>query len=205
MSAKKFNRLMIILLAVCLCGAFAMVYFGNTIMRNSSRSLVDVKLKNVSLDIQEQNYLQARKDLEKYSELSTVIQQVLPKSKDQAQAVAELYKIGDETGILIDKVQFSSSSLGQRTSSSSTGTTASSSSVTQASPVAGMTGVLGMDVTISLQPASGKSIAYNSMIAFLQKIEVNRRNMQIKQISVSSDTKNGGVTFQLTLTIFVKP
>jgi hypothetical protein len=209
MNAKKFNRLLIAFLILVIVGAAAMLFFGNSFMKNSANQLISTKLDNIGYDTEEQTYLQARKDLEKYRNLSEVIQKILPKSKDQAQAVGELYKIGDETGIIIEKVQFSNSTLGQKVAASSTtnqnSTTKSNSGITQAQPVAGMPGVLGMDVSVSLLPVSGKTISYDNMIKFLQKVEVNRRNMQIKQISVQTDTKNGGVTFQLTLTIFVKP
>jgi hypothetical protein len=210
MNAKRFNRLMIALLALVILGGGVMLYFGNHFMQKSANQLIATKLDNIGYDTEEQTYLQARKDLEKYHDLSEVIQKILPKSKDQAQAVSELYKIGDETGIIIDKIQFPNSTLGQKTTTPTSTNNQNSSatnspSVTQALPVTGMPGVLGMDIAISLQPGSGKTISYANMIKFLQKVEVNRRNMQIKQIAVQTDTKNGGVTFQMTLTIFVKP
>jgi len=68
-----------------------------------------------------------------------------------------------------------------------------------------MPGVLGINIDISLQPVSGKSISYDNMIKFLQKVEANRRSMQIQHISVKADSQNGGVTFDATLTIFIKP
>ncbi|HUD03290.1 MAG TPA: hypothetical protein VMR51_00640 [Patescibacteria group bacterium] len=208
MTAKKFYFIMIGLLALSIAGAIAMLYFGNSLMQKNANKLVNAKLSNVSADTEEQSYLNARKDLEKYSSLNATIQKILPKSKDQAQAVKELYQIGDETGIVIDKIQFPTSTLGQKTATtSSTATTASSAAsvVTQAQPVTGMPGVLGIDIEIGLLPASGKSISYDNMIKFLQNVEANRRSMQIKNISVQADTQNGGITFDATLTIFIKP
>jgi hypothetical protein len=196
------------LLAIVIIGAGGMIYFGNFLMKKNSNSLINTKLGNVGADAQEQTYLKARKDLEKYSGLNATIQNVLPKDKDQAAAVAELYSIGDETGITIDKIIFPSSTLGQKSTATTASTTVgatASPTVTQAVTIPGIPGVLGIDVTIDLKPASGKSISYDNMISFLQKVELNRRSMQIKNISVQSDTTNGGVTFNATLTIFVKP
>ena len=186
----------LILLVLATAGGLG---FSNIFMKKSADKLIGTKLDNIAYDNQEQTYLQARKDLEKYAALNEIMQKVLPKSKDQAQAVSELYKIGDETNIKVESIQFPSSSLGSKT------TDASASSVTQAKSVDGMPGVLGIDITVQLAPTHGDSISYDDMISFLQKVEVNRRSMQIKQITVNADTKNGGVTFELTLTIFVKP
>jgi len=207
MTAKKTYFVMIGVLILFIVGTFATLYFGNSYMKKSATSLVNTKLDNVGSDAEEQTYLQARKDLEKYKSLNDTISKILPKSKDQAQAVKELYRIGDETGIVVDKIQFPVSTLGQKTAAATAPTTpaTAATTVTQAKAVDGMPGVMGIDIQIGLQPAYGKSITYNNMISFLQKVENNRRSMQIKQIDVQTDTQNGGVTFNLTLTIFVKP
>jgi hypothetical protein len=196
MTAKNTHKLLMTVLILLIIIAASALIVSSYIMQKSANKLIQAKLDNVGYDSEEQTYLQARKDLDEYSALNEIIQKILPKNKDQAQAVSELYKIGDETGITIASVTFPSSTLGQKSSSSN--------SVTQAKAVDGMTGVLGIDIAIELQPASGASISYDNMISFLQKVEVNRRSMQIKQITVNADTVNGGVTFNMTLTIFVK-
>jgi hypothetical protein len=196
MSAKNTYKLLIILLIFLIVIAASALFVSNFMMQKSGDKLIQAKLDNVGYDSEEQTYLQARKDLDEYSVLNEIIQKILPKTKDQAQAVSEIYKIGDETGITIASITFPSSTLGQKSGNSN--------SVTQAKTVDGMPGVLGIDIAIELQPASGASISYDSMISFLQKVEVNRRSMQIKQITANADTVNGGVTFNMTLTIFVK-
>lgn len=219
MTAKKTFYMMLSMLVILVIGSVAMLYFGNSFMKKSSISLINAKLDNVAYDSEEQTYLKSRKDLDKYKALNETISKILPKSKDQAQAVKELYRIGDETGIIIDKIQFPSSTLGQKTAAAAatptptnnkaseptTAATPTTTSITQAKAVEGMPGVLGIDIQIGLQPAYGATISYDNMIRFLQKVENNRRSMQIKQINVHADTKNGGVTFDLTLTIFIKP
>jgi hypothetical protein len=196
MTAKNIHKLLMIMLILLIVIAASALIFSNYMMRKSTDKLIQAKLDNIGFDSEEQTYLQARKDLDEYAALNEIIQKILPKSKDQAQAVSELYKIGDETGITIASIQFPSSSLGEKSTNSN--------SVTQAKAVDGMPGVMGIDIAIELQPATGASISYANMISFLQKIEVNRRSMQIKQITVNADTVNGGVTFNVTLTIFVK-
>ena len=195
-------------------GAGAMIYFGYSFMNKSSDSLVTAKLDNIGAEEQEVNYIQARKDLEKYKSLSELLSNILPKDKDQARAVRELYKIGDETNISVDSIQFPASSLGQKAPATSTTTPSTTApttpaptgpTVTQAKAVEGMSGVLGIDVDLTLKPETGNSIPYDNMIKFLHKLELNRRSMQIKKITVKPDAKNGGVTFNVTLTIFIKP
>lgn len=213
MTAKKLYFTLIITICLLIVGAGAMMYFGYSFMKKSSDTLVTAKLDNVAAEEQEVNYLQAKKDLEKYKSLGDLLSYILPKDKDQARAVRELYKIGEETNISVDSIQFPASSLGQKAAATTNATTPTTNTtpatptttVTQAKSVEGMTGVLGIDVDITLKPESGNSIPYDNMIKFLQKLELNRRSMQIKKITVKPDAKNGGVTFNVTLTIFIKP
>lgn len=208
MTAKRLYFILLASMGLLVVGAGAMVYFGYNFMSKSSDSLVNAKLENIAIEEQEINYAKARKDLEKYEDLGVLLRDVLPKEKDQALAVRELYNIGDETNISVDSIQFPASSLGQKpatTAGGTTPTTTTNSTVTQAKAVEGLSGVLGIDVELTLKPKSGTSIPYDNMIQFLQKVELNRRSMQIKKITVTPDAKNGGLTFNITLTIFVKP
>jgi type II secretory pathway component PulM len=196
MNAKKAYYVFIAILALCILGVFVTIYIGNGIMQKSSSKLVQTKLEDISADTKEQTYLQARKNLEEYSSLNETISQILPSTKDQAQAVKNLYQIGDANGIIVSDIQFPTSTLGE---------SSSSESVTQAEKVKDMPGVLGIDINVKLKSVSGDTINYGDLIKFLQEVELNRRSMQIKQITVNADQERGGVQAQLTLTIFVKP
>jgi len=197
-------------LLLLIVGAGAMIYFGTSFMKKSSESLVNAKLDNYATDEQENNFVQAKKDLNKYKDLGALVDKILPKDKDQARAVSELYKMASESGIAIDKIQFPSSTLGQKamtvttgSSTTSTPTTAATTTktVTQAKAVDGLKSVLGIDIEI----ASSKNLKYDNMIKFLQKIESNRRSMQVKKIVVHPDLEKNVLNFELTVTIFVKP
>ncbi len=190
----------------------ATVYFGSTLLKKSSDKLLSAKLDNRVVEKQEELYIQAKKNLVKYEELGNTIAKVLPKDKDQARAVEELYKIGDETGIDIVSISFPASTLGVKAAKPAAGTTntattpsAAKSSVTQAKPVDGIQGVQGIDINLTLEPSRGQTISYNQMLNFLNKVQNNRRNMQITQVSVQPDVKNGGLNFSVSLRIFVKP
>jgi hypothetical protein len=205
MTAKKLYYAMTGALFLLVVGAGAMIYFGTSFMKKSSESLVSAKLDNYATDEQENNFVQAKKDLAKYKDLGALVDKILPKDKDQARAVSELYKMASESGTTIDKIQFPSSTLGQKiATSSATDTTtpvAATNTVTQAKAVDGLKSVLGIDIEIS----SGKNLKYDNMIKFLQKIESNRRSMQVKKIVVHPDLEKNVLNYEVTVTIFVKP
>lgn len=211
MNAKKLYMILVGGIIGLSVVSLALLYVAGLIMQKSANNLVSVKLDNLALDEQEKAYLQARKDLEKYKDLAATIENVLPKSKDQARAVREIYKIGDESNIAIDKISFSSSTLGQKTSSVSTSSKSTTQVLSQAKAVDGMPGVLGVDMDMALRSSkSSKSyISYSDLLNFLQKVELNRRSMQIKKLSVEVDptatSKDNISGVDITVTIFVKP
>ena len=197
--------LSVVVFMIMLAGV--LVYFGNQLMKKSSHNLVNAKLDIMQKDEQEIGYLKAKKDLEKYKDISELVDKVLPKDKDQARAVGEIYKIGSESNISIDRIQFPTSTLGLKTGTTAAGSSATAATatatptVTQAKPVEGLKSVLGIDVEI----ASSPGMKYNDMITFLQKLESNRRSMQVKKIAVRPDLDKKVLSFDITVTIFVKP
>lgn len=200
MNAKRFYYVLVSSLVLLVVGAGAMVYFGTMLMKKTSQTLVDAKLTNLANDTEEANYTQAKKNLLQYSTLSDLVTKILPHDKDQAQAVSEIYKIGSDTGVAITKIEFPSSTLGQKATATS-GTATPSGAVTQAKAVEGLKSVLGIDINIT----ANNDTTYNQMINFLQKIESNRRSMQIKKISVRPNAEKNVLNFDLTVTIYVKP
>ena len=207
MNAKKLYYIMLSVVVFMIMLAGVLVYFGNQLMKKSSHNLVNAKLDIMQKDEQEIGYLKAKKDLEKYKDISELVDKVLPKDKDQARAVGEIYKIGSESNISIDRIQFPTSTLGLKTGTTAAGSSATAATatatptVTQAKPVEGLKSVLGIDVEI----ASSPGMKYNDMITFLQKLESNRRSMQVKKIAVRPDLDKKVLSFDITVTIFVKP
>jgi hypothetical protein len=190
------------------------MYFGYTSMKASSNSLVNAKLDTMLAEEKEKTFIKAKKDLEKYKGLSETLQKILPKDKDQARAVRELYKISDEAGVSIVSITFPSSTLGARTaappasteaSKTATSSSVAQSTVSQAAPVSGLPGVQGIDLELSVEGQNDNFTQFSRMVTFLQKVEQNRRSMQIKKITVTPDDATRNVKFELTVTIFVKP
>jgi hypothetical protein len=212
MNAKKFYYASlgaVILLLLLLCGS---IYYMNIYLQKGSSTLVQAKLESRVDEEREKYYLQAKKDLEKYKDISATLIKVLPKDKDQAKAVAEIGRIADETGIEIKQISFPSSTLGEKkvaattttTPSSSTPATPSAPSVTQSKPVDGVSGVLGIDTQVQFISTDNKKLTYPQLISFLERIEKNRRTMQVSAISITPKDSNQ-IDAAISIRIFVKP
>lgn len=191
-------------LVVSLLAIVGTVAFANSILQKNSQKLLTVKTDSKVAEEREKYYLQAKKELEKYQDLSTTLEKVLPKDKDEARAVAELYKIGQETGIEITRIAFPTSTLGQKAGSKATAG-AKTPAVTQAKPVDGLPGVLAINTSVELAGSQGENVRYSQILDFLKKIERNRRNMQISQITITPDPKTNELKVTIGLNIFVKP
>lgn len=212
MNAQKVYFGLIAILVLLIGGIGTILYFGNNLLQSRANKLVEAKLDSSVSEELERSYIKASKDLETYKNLGETLALILPKDKDQARAVRELYKIADETNISIDSIRFPNSTLGQKiaaapaaSGSTATPTTPATSTITQAKPVDGIQGVQGIDIDISAIGRSGNTIPYDNMIRFLQGVELNRRSMQVKRMTVSPSETRSGVTFTATLTIFIKP
>ena len=212
MNAKRFYFVSLGLVALLLAGLGAAMYFMNAYLQKGSTGLVGAKLESRVAEEREKYYIQAKKDLEKYKDVSETLVKVLPKDKDQAKAVAEIGRIADETGIKIQQISFPSSSLGEKkaaaatpaTGTTTTTPTATAPSVTQTKPVEGVSGVLGIETNIQFQSSDNTRLTYSQVLAFLEKVEKNRRTMQVSSISITPKDNNN-VAASVTLKIFVKP
>jgi hypothetical protein len=215
MNAKRFYYISLGAVAVLVLLLGGSIYYMNQFLQKGSDELVQAKLASRVDEEREKYYLQAKKDLEKYKDISATLVKVLPKDKDQAKAVAEIGRIADESGIEIKQISFPSSTLGEKkaaatttttntTNSGSTTPTSSTPSVTQAKPVEGVTGVLGIDTQVQFISTENKKLTYTQLITFLEKIEKNRRTMQVSSISITPKNSDQ-IDAAISLRIFVKP
>jgi Tfp pilus assembly protein PilO len=213
MNAKKFYFVSLGIVIGLLLLLGGSIYFMNQYLQKGSNDLVQAKLESRVDEERERYYLQAKKDLEKYKDISATLVKVLPKDKDQAKAVAEIGRIADESGIEIKQISFPSSTLGEKKAAATTTTTtpaagstpaASTPSVTQAKPVEGVSGVLGIDTQVQFISTETKKLSYTQLITFLEKVEKNRRTMQVSSISITPKNNNQ-IDAAISLRIFVKP
>lgn len=200
MNSKRMSFLLAGLLFILVIGIFLVLWFGTSLLRKESQKLIDLKLENTLLEEQQSALSKASKDLEDYRELQTIAQTIVPQDKDQARAVREIIKYGDETGIRIESIGFPSSSLGDTGSSSNK----TESPVSQAVPVEGISGIYSM--SINVKPDQNTNFSYYQMLSFLEKLEKNRRTSHVTRVVVKPDASGQDkLNFELELNVYIKP
>lgn len=218
-TAKRFNYIMCGILVLLIGASVALTFYANRWLTTKAQELVGLKLDTAALEAKQDMNQKAAEELEKYSGAANIVEKVVPKSKDQAKAVAELLEIGRENDFSINSITFPASDLGSTSQKPVAGTTGqataapSSSAISQAKPVEGIPNVLGIEVALGQftgpDTISGNGISFTQLIGFLESIEKNRRTMQIKSLSVTPLTttsgKLPGYSLTVTINIFVKP
>lgn len=195
---------MITVFSLSIIGGGAMLIFANNTLEKRSSNVVALKLQNAEAEAQLNAYRAAKNDVEKYAYLDNIIKSALPQDKDQARTVREIFTLASLAGITLKSVQFPSSSLG-----SAAGTTVSpSAAVTQAKPVDGLKGVYSIETVVTPYSDGDKyKVTYAQLIDFLNRIESNRRAMQVSSIQLTplGQSATDSISFTITLNIFIKP
>jgi hypothetical protein len=218
MNSKRFFFVMVAVFVFSIIGGGAMLYLSNNILQKRSLNVVDLKLQSSEVEAQLSAYQAAKKDVAKYSYLTDIINGALPQDKDQARTVREIFLLAQQAGITIKSVQFPTSNLGAVTAlpaaatgqstSPATPTPAAAPTITQAKPVKGLQGVYSIQAIVTpFADDKTYKITYPQLISFLQKIESNRRAMQIANLQLNPLGQNSTdtISFTLTLNIFIKP
>ena len=210
LTPKIFFYVMVGLLVFSIGGGGAALYLANGLLKSRSDAVVELKLQNRELEEQVNAYRVAKKSVEKYSYLNEMIQGALPQDKDQARTVREIFLMAESVGIKIKSVQFPTSTLGTRlpgTPAAATTPSAAASAITQAVPVVGLNGVYGIETIVTPFSDVKQKVSYDQVIKFLGKIESNRRAMQVSDIEITpiGQNESDGISFTLTLNIFIKP
>lgn len=213
MNTKRFNYLMIAVTSLTSIAIFGSVVVANSLLKQQSKKLYDLKLQSQVLGQQQINLAKAKKDIAKYSELNREAKIIVPQDKDQAAAVREITNIAKSTGVAISGIQFPASTLGSSSQSSNTSTGSVGSStttsiksktpVTQVQPVPGLKGVYVMPITIQV---SNAPVSYSGFVKFLSKLEQNRRTAQVSSVSIQPlATSPNKLNFTLIVNVYIKP
>lgn len=220
MSSKKVFWGMCVIFGLLTIGFFCSIMYGNSILKDSASSLLDLKLKSRILNEQQTALTKAKNDIAKYKDFDSVAKTVVPQDKDQAKAVREIIRIAEQSNIKIGSIAFPASDLGTASGTKSTvnqnpdapksaaeQTPASSKSpVSQAVPVPGVTGVYSLEMNILQDTAeTSPAVTYTQLLTFLKLLENNRRTAQVTQIRIDPVPKTPYLRFTLTINIFVKP
>jgi hypothetical protein len=209
---KRFYFIMIGLNCICVILIFLAVLWGNGLIKNQSEKLRSVKTESRLIDEQQISLLQAKKDIEKYSDLNKTAQSIVPQDKDQAKTVREISKIASETGVALKDIKFQSSNLGQTVVAPTTTTPTEGSTtpakpalppISQVKPIDGISGVFALEIIITSQDEV--LVTYPDFIKFLERLETNRRTAHVDKISIKPSATGDSLSFTLTLNAYVKP
>lgn len=212
MNSKKVFFVMSALIVLLSILTVASVVIGDSFLRKQSKKLIELKAENKVIEAQQKALVQAKKDIEIYSELETVAKQVVPQDKDQARATREIVNLAEQSGIKLASITFPASTLGQAQPKPSISTEDGASapaapiapSVTQVKPAEGIKGLYQLDITVVSDTNS--PVTYARLVDFLQRLEQNRRTAQVSQLAIQPDPLNrSSLNFSLTITVYIKP
>ena len=198
MNSKKLFTLLVAVLIFVNGAGVALFVMGNKYLEKQNTKLTSLKVEYETLDAVQRSLVKAKKDIQTYSELTKVVESVVPQEKDQAKTVREIIKIADESDVAIQSITFPSSSLGNTTPAAAA---ISAGTITQTQKVPGINGVERLEITITPQ----KNVNYKSFITFLQKLEQNRRTSQVSSINITPISANSdSINFSLVLNVYIK-
>jgi hypothetical protein len=215
MNSKRLYCVLLGVIGLLGIAGIAGVAYGNSLLKRKTEQLTAVKTESVALDQQQRALIQAKKDIEKYSELEIIAKSVVPQEKDQARTVREIIKLAEDEDVLIDAITFPSSSLGTAAPKPATpaptdGTTAPATATpaapttTQVKAVDGIPGLYQMEVNVTGR--ASQQLTYERLLAFLQRLEKSRRTSQVSSITINPQpSQRNLVSFNLIINIYLKP
>lgn len=193
------------LAVLLILAAGAVTSFGLKKLQEKGAELNTLKTKQEVLKVRQNDLNAAKQDIKAYAELEKVSKAIVPQEKDQARTVREIVQIGQEAGIPLESIQFPSSDLGALKSKSKKSTKSRTDpNTTQLIGVPGTSNLYVME--ISIKSASKTPVRYNQLLAFLERLEKNRRTAHVTNISIDPSAENRNlVTFTVTLNVYIKP
>ncbi len=215
MNSKKVFYVMVGVVVLMVGLVIATIVLGDKFLSKQSAKLVGLKLDNEVVESQSTALAQAKKDIERYSELRDIAKQIVPQDKDQARAVREIVSIAEQAGVKIADVTFPDSTLGQPKATpakptSGDGEAAATKPATPTTPetqvqkVEGTENLYRLDITVASDPTAPAS--YSRLIDFLKRLEQNRRTAQVTEIAIQPQATNRtALNFTLTVTVYIKP
>lgn len=208
-SRRLFFALVTGMLLLVIAGLASVIY-GDQFLKDKAEELEKLKVQSLSLQEQQRTLVQAKRDVQNYSELESIAKTVVPQEKDQARTVREIISLADSAGVNIATITFPSSTLGDKKPSKSTGAKddaksapAPANTTSQIEPVKEISGLYQMDINVQ---GGGTPVPYQSFLDFLAKLEQNRRTAQVINLNVQPASSNRNeVTFSLIIRVYIKP
>lgn len=201
MNARRLHYILWVAIGLCVVLLFGCVYAANSFLQGQSKRVQQAQLKNLVIEEKQRNIIKAKVDIQKYKGLAAIAKNIVPQDKDQAQTVREIVKIAETSGVKLGTITFPASTLGgAKPGVKNSGNPA----LSQLKPVAGISGVYSLDITVESDAASPSD--YSKFIAFLDALEHNRRTALVTGITLQPNATNPSkLTFSLILNEYIKP
>ncbi len=187
MRQKRAYLVMLGVLAATVLIGLAGFYLGEQRLAKRAASIADLKADQQIAQQQIEIYKETEAKVEELSFVKELADDVLPQEKAQAAAVAQLQVLARESGVGVQTISFGGSSDPK------------SPELSQTNAVDGVTGVRTFQVTLSLETGS----TYKEFLNFLQKLERNRRKMQVTSLAITPDSNNRNILSSANLSINV--
>ena len=197
--------ILVILIGLIVGAAFS----GNILLQKRSEKLSQLKINQKALQQQQVLLLQAKRDVDRYTELNQIARAIVPQDKDQAKTVREINAIAAQNNVALKSIDFEASNLGDKAAAApaTNGEEAAASKQTKApplsqvKPVSGIKGVYSLEIRVT----SASEVSYIELIGFLEGLEHNRRTAHVTKVDLTP-TENGlGIKFIITLNAYIKP
>lgn len=148
------------------------IYLADQYLSSESKAISVMKAEDELIGTELISAQRTRDNLEDYSYLDQVTEEILPDSKNQSEVILLINTIGAETGIKTESFTF-------------LGTDGQPSEKSQTEPLEGTSSILVFPVNIKFKTT------YGQLINWLDKAEENQRKMQVSQISITKSSEEG--------------
>lgn len=207
MNAKQLYYVLVGCVVTALLGIIGVGYAANKVLSSRAVSLSKVKAESQIQSDFQVALTHNKEALKKYAELNNISKTIVPKEKDQAQTVRDISDLAAQSGIPeLTSITFPASTLGSGVATNPGGTVSVASpanALSQVTPVKGLTGVSLLPITVNLD--ASRAVPYSTFIAFLRRLENNRRTAQVTSVNITPTQNNPDVvSFTIIVNKYIK-
>lgn len=190
-TSKKAFKGMLIVIAASAALSIGLFYITDQNLQKRSKEISELRAQEEISQQQITIYEDARKKIDELAYIDELAQEVLPTSKDQANVIAEIRGFGIKSGVSVDTISFNGVT-----------TQGDNLDLSQTKEFEGVSGVRILPAQLLLAPDA----SYNSLLQFLERIEQNRRKIQVVGLSLTPNPENRTTfsTITIDINIFLK-
>lgn len=149
-------------------------YYGNGLLAAKAKKIQEIHADIDLVQEKKAETAKLQKKIDTLADVKDLALKVLPKDKDQASLLAQIYDIAKGFNISLSDISFSSSSKGP-------------SSTSQTEELKDAKSVRVYPLTTGIE-----CVSYPTFLSFLERLEVNRRKAQISSLSIQPIVNKAG-------------